>query len=146
MIKFFRKIRYDLMEENKVGKYLMYAVGELILVVVGILLALQISDWSEDHKKAEQRTVLIKALKAELQSDVEKLQSYLRTVDSDLATNSSYVTHLAAAASVDTLVQITRYEYTMALSGLTELSKTTFNSLESTGRLDLLGAELAKTV
>jgi hypothetical protein len=63
-----------------------------------------------------------------------------------LATNSSYVTHLAAAASVDTLVQITRYEYTMALSGLTELSKTTFNSLESTGRLDLLGAELAKTV
>jgi hypothetical protein len=146
MIKFFRKIRYDLMEENKVGKYLMYAVGELILVVVGILLALQISDWSEDHKKAEQRTVLIKALKAELQSDVEKLQSYLRTVDSDLVTNSSYVTRLAAAASVDTLVQITRYEYTMALSGLTELSKTTFNSLESTGRLDLLGAELAKTV
>ena len=50
MIKFFRKIRYDLMEKNKTGKYLKYAVGEIILVVIGILIALQINNWNEQRK------------------------------------------------------------------------------------------------
>ena len=45
MIKFFRKIRYDLMEKNKTGKYLKYAIGEIVLVVIGILIALQINSW-----------------------------------------------------------------------------------------------------
>ena len=40
MIKFFRKIRYNLMEQNKTGKYLKYAIGEIALVVIGILIAL----------------------------------------------------------------------------------------------------------
>ncbi len=46
MIKFFRKIRYDLMEKNKTGKYLKYAIGEIILVVIGILIALSINNWN----------------------------------------------------------------------------------------------------
>jgi hypothetical protein len=50
MIKFFRKIRYDLMEKNKTGKYLKYALGEIILVVIGILIALQINNWNEKHQ------------------------------------------------------------------------------------------------
>jgi len=51
MIKFFRKIRYDLMEKNKTGKYLKYAIGEIILVVIGILVALQINTWNEEKKE-----------------------------------------------------------------------------------------------
>ena len=50
MIKFFRKIRYDLMEKNKNGKYLKYAIGEILLVVIGILIALQINNWNELRK------------------------------------------------------------------------------------------------
>jgi len=46
MIKLFRKIRYDLMEKNKTAKYLKYAIGEIILVMIGILLALQVSNWN----------------------------------------------------------------------------------------------------
>jgi hypothetical protein len=51
MIKFFRKIRYDLMEKNKTGKYLKYAIGEIVLVVIGILIALQINNWNESRKE-----------------------------------------------------------------------------------------------
>ena len=47
MIKFFRKIRYDLMEKNKTGKYLKYAIGEIILVMIGILLAMQVNNWNQ---------------------------------------------------------------------------------------------------
>jgi Family of unknown function (DUF6090) len=50
MIKFFRKIRYDLMEKNRMGKYVKYAIGEIILVVIGILIALQINNWNEKRK------------------------------------------------------------------------------------------------
>ena len=59
MIKFFRKIRYNLMETGKTGKYLKYAVGEIILVMIGILLALQINNWNENRKlKIEERALL----------------------------------------------------------------------------------------
>ena len=50
MIKFFRKIRYDLMDKNKTGKYIKYAIGEIVLVMIGILLALQVSNWNQDRK------------------------------------------------------------------------------------------------
>jgi hypothetical protein len=50
MIKFFRKIRQNLLSEGKTGKYLKYAIGEIILVVIGILIALSISDWNENRK------------------------------------------------------------------------------------------------
>jgi len=50
MIKFFRKIRQGLLTENKFSKYLLYAIGEIILVVIGILIALQINTWNESRK------------------------------------------------------------------------------------------------
>ena len=50
MIKFFRKIRQNLLSENKFSKYLIYAIGEIILVVIGILIALQINNWNESEK------------------------------------------------------------------------------------------------
>ena len=50
MIKFFRKIRQNLLSEGKSGKYLKYAIGEILLVVIGILIALQINNWNEKHQ------------------------------------------------------------------------------------------------
>ncbi len=51
MIKFFRKIRQNLLMENKTGQYLKYALGEIILVVIGILIALSINNWNEHRKE-----------------------------------------------------------------------------------------------
>ena len=50
MIKFFRKIRQNLLTENKTGKYFKYAIGEILLVMIGILLALQVSNWNQERK------------------------------------------------------------------------------------------------
>ena len=66
MIKFFRKIRYDLMEKNKTGKYLKYAIGEIVLVIIGILLALQINEWNGQKKD-------IRILKKDLEYVLEDL-------------------------------------------------------------------------
>jgi len=51
MIKFFRHIRKSLIEQNKMGKYFKYAIGEIILVVIGILIALQINNWNHLEAK-----------------------------------------------------------------------------------------------
>ncbi len=50
MIKFFRKIRQQLLVQNKVSRYLLYALGEIVLVVLGILIALSINNWNEERK------------------------------------------------------------------------------------------------
>ena len=49
MIKFFRKIRQKMLTENKFSKYLIYAIGEIVLVVIGILIALQINNWNNNR-------------------------------------------------------------------------------------------------
>ncbi|PWK24027.1 DUF6090 family protein [Maribacter polysiphoniae] len=55
MIKYFRKIRQQLLIENKFGKYLTYAFGEIVLVIIGILMALSINTWNE--KRVNKKTM-----------------------------------------------------------------------------------------
>ncbi len=63
MIKFFRKIRRSLLTSGKIRSYILYAVGEIILVVIGILLALQISNWNEEYKdRQHEKTYYCKLL------------------------------------------------------------------------------------
>ena len=74
MIKFFRKIRYDLMGKNKTGKYLKYAIGEIVLVMIGILLALQINNWNESQKMNKWERRFLIDLKNELKSNLIQLE------------------------------------------------------------------------
>ena len=65
MIKFFRKIRQNLLMENKTGKYFKYAIGEIVLVVIGILIALQINNWNENRVSKNKEKMLLKELNYE---------------------------------------------------------------------------------
>ncbi|WP_242158769.1 DUF6090 family protein [Aestuariivivens sediminis] len=56
MIKVFRKLRQQLLSEGKTGKYLKYAIGEIVLVVLGILIALSIKNWNEKEKHVWKKT------------------------------------------------------------------------------------------
>ncbi|PIB29180.1 hypothetical protein BFP77_07165 [Maribacter sp. 4U21] len=75
MIKFFRKIRQNLLSEGKTGKYFKYALGEIILVVIGILIALQINNLNENRKNKEQEIVLLKGLSSDLELDIKQLEN-----------------------------------------------------------------------
>lgn len=77
MIKFFRKTRENMIKENKVSKYLLYAIGEIILVVFGILIALSINTWNENRKNITKKEALLKALKIEFTSNLTQLDSVL---------------------------------------------------------------------
>lgn len=69
MIKFFRKIRQKLLSEGKTGKYLQYAIGEIVLVVIGILIALQINNWNEGRKEFRKSKALLQEFKRDLARD-----------------------------------------------------------------------------
>jgi len=70
MIKFFRKIRKRMITENKFSKYLLYAIGEIALVMIGILLALQVNNWNEVRKSADQETLYLTRLLSENKQDI----------------------------------------------------------------------------
>ncbi|WP_242130587.1 DUF6090 family protein [Aestuariivivens marinum] len=70
MIKFFRKIRKNLLMENKTAKYLKYAIGEIVLVVIGILIALQINNWNEFRIKRQKEIVNLIEIKNDLENDL----------------------------------------------------------------------------
>lgn len=107
MLRFFRKIRFNLMSNNKITKYILYALGEIILVVIGILLALFINQESEKNKLADQELDILVNLKQEFDNNLlaakrsqelnkEKLegqQVFLNFIDSDTLETASGETY-----------------------------------------------------
>ena len=71
MLPFFRRIRRQLAEDNKTFKYLKYAVGEIVLVVIGILIALQINNWNEDRQVRKTEVKILQELYTTLIGDLE---------------------------------------------------------------------------
>ena len=73
MLKFFRRIRQEFLAENKTSKYLLYALGEILLVVIGILIALQINNWNELSKLKDLEKVSLIELNNSLEEGVDEL-------------------------------------------------------------------------
>jgi len=70
MIKFFRYFRQAMVKENRVRKYMLYAIGEIVLVVIGILIALQLNNWNTERKAEIQEVSLLKEMRQNLQRDL----------------------------------------------------------------------------
>ncbi|MBT8300634.1 MAG: hypothetical protein KJO63_04840 [Maribacter sp.] len=93
MIKFFRHIRYNLMEQNKTSKYFKYAIGEIILVVIGILIALQINNWNESRKQRNQELHYLKNLKTDLKLNIAELDNYISVRNSRIESANIVLEH-----------------------------------------------------
>ncbi|TXD54372.1 MULTISPECIES: DUF6090 family protein [unclassified Polaribacter] len=95
MFKFFRKIRFNLLLKNKTSKHFKYALGEIILVVIGVLIAFQINNWKESKNASKKELALLVNIKSDLESDVSNLKrqhsSFVqREANSELAIELSY--------------------------------------------------------
>jgi len=74
MIKLFRNIRQNLLNEGKTTKYFKYAIGEILLVVIGILIALQINNWNEKQKKKKQLDTIYTTIEQNLKTDLKSIK------------------------------------------------------------------------
>ncbi len=134
MIKFFRHIRKSLLTQGKTGKYFKYAFGEIILVVIGILIALQINNWNENRKERAQEQELLLQLQSEFQSNLEQLD---KKTDMRNQMNSAALKLLHAIDHPETrnVDSITKH------IGQTAVNPTfdpIINDINSSGRIQLL--------
>jgi Family of unknown function (DUF6090) len=79
MLKFFRKIRQNLLSEGKTGKYLKYAIGEIILVVIGILIALSINNWNEKRLQKQALKNIYTIIVEDLKNDITDINIILKS-------------------------------------------------------------------
>ena len=139
MIKFFRRLRMKFLSENKLSKYLLYAIGEIVLVVIGILIALQINNWNETKIKEKQKQVYINSLIGNLKQDSIMLSRFL-----DIS-NKEYIKTVNQARKVydskttaDSLIKIARYKFSQTTSVFANtFHNETFKAIVASGDIEL---------
>jgi Family of unknown function (DUF6090) len=108
MIKFFRKIRQNLLMENKTGKYLKYAIGEIILVIVGILIAVQINEWNENRISQLRIDSRLINLTKDLETEIKEMSGILKASKSRIIVNKAILigsNRLGSFSVEDTIFQ-----------------------------------------
>jgi len=126
MIKFFRKIRQKLVAENKLRNYLLYAIGEIILVVIGILIALAINNGQQKRILEKKEQTYLKGLKNEFQSSKLKLAELIEVNGNNYKGAKKIIGHLS-----NDIVSITEKQFSDLLfnSFVSDISFNPNNSL-----------------
>tara|TARA_R110002051_G_scaffold13808_1_gene45538 strand:+ start:127 stop:888 length:762 start_codon:yes stop_codon:yes gene_type:complete len=142
MIKFFRKIRQNLLTENKTGKYFKYAFGEIILVVIGILIALGINNWNENRvlKNSAEQTLLV--IGQNIEDDLIQLQEQKSFMDSLLYHTTDLNQQFQTNKNINDrtilyLIEL-NFERRIAING------NTFQTLNDNGEFSSLDKEIQK--
>jgi len=144
MIKFFRHIRKDLMETGKTSKYFKYAIGEIILVVIGILIALQINNWNNHRIDSNRESNYINNIERDLNKQLKAIDTQIK-FETEVAANCKIA--LKPYNETNTL----KMDSTMAVAlGVIESRRTFLNpnpaytELISSGNIALIKNEIFK--
>jgi hypothetical protein len=78
MLRFFRQVRQRLLTDNKFSKYLLYAVGEILLVVIGILIAIQVDNWNQERENTEKVKAILFDVMVELKENIKETSRVMR--------------------------------------------------------------------
>ena len=91
MIKFFRRIRQQLITENKFSKYLLYAIGEIVLVVIGILIALSINNWNENNKLNKEEKKMLISLNTDFKENLVRLEKTIALQEKMIKNSKGFI-------------------------------------------------------
>lgn len=140
MLPFFRKIRWRLAQDNQFFKYSRYAVGEIVLVVVGILIALYINNWNGERKNNIKKTNYVQKLISDLKKDSISLNDYINWVREENIKMQHLCDLMDSPDSVFTLDSVIKLgtKINFMNPGSTTFSDDTFQTLISTGDIGLL--------
>ena len=147
MLRFFRQIRQRLLTDNKFSKYLLYAVGEILLVVIGILIALQVDDWAErkELKAAEIQTysVLLTSLRKDSVELVQIIDVQTKSLNAQNTILISSANELLDKNSSQEISELIFDVYNGVYSFFPKYG--TYNSLVSNKGIDLISSEKIKS-
>ena len=131
MIKFFRKIRQQLLIQNKFSKYLLYAIGEKVLVVIGILIALSINNWNQEIKTKKQEIKILAELKNDLKTNLNEIIETYNTSKSRQLSTVLILDYFENNRTIDDSLKQAFENINM--DGLFNIANTTFKYIESEG-------------
>lgn len=142
MINFFRKIRKKLAADNKPLKYLRYAIGEIVLVVIGILIALQINAWSQFRNDRILEKKILKDLREELLKNQDKVNEAMVRKEALYRPLADYIDRMAEdQVAYDDFIEIHRKDF---FSGRIYPSFGVINSFISSGDVNLVSNDSLK--
>jgi len=143
MIKFFRHIRKDLMETGKTGKYLKYAIGEIILVVIGILIALSINNWNDGNKNAKIEQIYYCRILDDFELDKQLINELENKANARISLSKELLLELDSGTK-DKNYLLNKFLQAVRSDAYAPRS-IAFNDLVSSGNLKLLNDDVLKT-
>jgi len=138
MIKFFRHIRKSLLMENKTGKYFKYAIGEIILVMIGILLALQVNNWNENRRNNIKEQSLLSAINKEFKANKIQLDNVLYHHDKALESCKNLRAMFPIDIERDNLDSIGKYIFLSTNAWTFNPSQGSINGMINTSSFDII--------
>lgn len=129
MIKFFRRIRQNLLSENKFSKYLIYAIGEILLVVIGILIALQINTWNDGRKGKAKEVETLRQLNVDLRNNQKELSSVVYYIKKSNTAGEKILEHLKNGQKTTDSLKL--WAELFPLSDIFNNANTTYRSIEN---------------
>lgn len=141
MIKIFRQIRKSLLEQNQMGKYFKYAIGEILLVVIGILIALQVNTWNENKKNTKTERSYLEGIVSNLDEDISELE---RTINQDTLTMSAYTSILLPFRDRDINVYSKKFIYEIGLAQFVNQfngNSIVFEDMKSSGKINFIQSD-----
>ena len=138
MIKFFRNIRQKLLSQGKTANYLKYAIGEIVLVVIGILIALQINNWNETRKENKKENYLLTQLQKEFKADSILINRYISITNTKVVQGRKVKLAIETKdynISIDSIVTDAFFNGRVVLF---EPYMPTYDEIISSGNLDIL--------
>ena len=144
MLTFFRRIRKRLLEGGSTSKYLLYAIGEIALVVIGILLALQINNWNQRRIEKNKEIIYLSALKSNLEDSQEELD---RVINKTKRVETTAINLLNLANNIDDFSDLEMDSMLISTMGYTIFmtSESTIRELISSGNLNLIQNEAIRS-
>jgi len=138
MIKIFRKIRYNLMEKNKTRKYLKYAIGEIILVVIGILIALSLNNWKEDLDNHGEEMRILSGLKQEFEMNLMEVNRNIKLNTSALKWTEALLVQIRTEDPFNKPRYVDNLLYKVSMSGSFDAQTGLINEVISSGKLSYI--------
>ena len=132
MISFFRRIRQTLLSENKFSKYFKYAIGEILLVVIGILIALQINNWNQDRQKTTKLIFYYEKLVEEVDQQILITKNYITRFDS-LSKMQTRTLKILATKNEEDIPELTQNIGSVAMIATRRYSLETFEEFLKQG-------------
>ena len=145
MLRFFQKMRNALVPESRFGRYFFYALGEILLVVIGILIAIRLNNWNEARKNHRMEITYMVNLKEDLQQDSLQLERLIKWNQMSVNSCNNLIETIRNHSTLNFYQFYSNMDY--ILPHITFIpNQNTFNEMKSSGNLNVIKNDSLKSL